>query len=148
MKAFALWGEMENSDWENKPVWIHGDLSIGNIIIDENKKLCAVIDFGGLGVGDPSCDLVMAWTFFKNKSRQIFKEHLNLDKNTWTRAKGWALWKATYELCNIENEEKAQRVEFPGERILPDASANAALSRNTIEAEKQKNIIQEVLNDE
>lgn len=52
-----------------------------------------------MGTGDPSCDLVMAWTFFDKESRQIFVQHLGLDKDTWDRAKGWALWKAliTYE---------------------------------------------------
>jgi aminoglycoside phosphotransferase (APT) family kinase protein len=54
-------------------------------------------------VSDPACDLVIAWTFFKGKARAIFIQQLELDTNTWDRARGWALWKATYELCNLEH---------------------------------------------
>jgi aminoglycoside phosphotransferase (APT) family kinase protein len=49
--------------WRGPPVWIHGDLSAGNLLFVEGR-LSAVIDFGGLGVGDPACDLMIAWTLF------------------------------------------------------------------------------------
>ena len=62
-----------------------------------------MIDFGGNGVGDPACDLVIAWTFLKNKSRDIFRQEMNLDEDTWLRAKAWALWKATFELCELQD---------------------------------------------
>lgn len=62
------------------------------------------IDFGGMGVGDPACDLVIAWTFLNEKSREIFKKTMALDDDTWLRAKAWALWKATFELCQIQDK--------------------------------------------
>ncbi len=55
--------------------------------------LRAVIDFGCSAVGDPACDLVMAWTFFDDESRAVFRDALALDEDTWARGRGWALWK-------------------------------------------------------
>ncbi|GGD61044.1 aminoglycoside phosphotransferase family protein [Paenibacillus nasutitermitis] len=112
----GIWELALASKWSGEPVWVHGDIAPGNILI-KNGKLCALIDFGILGVGDPSCDAAMAWTFFDESSRKIFKNALNFDQETWNRARGWALWKAliTYdyhkqsdkiiadESCNIIN---------------------------------------------
>ncbi len=101
--AISLWEKAISSKWDRKPVWIHGDLASGNILI-KNNCLVSVIDFGLMGIGDPACDLVIAWTLFKNESRKIFKEHLGLDSDTWTRARAWALWKATFELCVLSDK--------------------------------------------
>lgn len=54
----------------------------------------AVIDFGMLGIGDPACDLAITWTFFRGKSREVFRSMLALDKDTWLRGSAWTLWKA------------------------------------------------------
>ncbi|WP_053368801.1 aminoglycoside phosphotransferase family protein [Bacillus sp. FJAT-27245] len=93
-----LWESALESKWEREPVWLHGDIAPGNILV-QNGKLSAVIDFGILGVGDPSCDAAMAWTFFDHESRKVFRNVLKMDEGTWNRARGWALWKAliTYE---------------------------------------------------
>lgn len=88
-----IWQLALCSKWEREPVWVHGDIAPGNLLV-KNGKLCAVIDFGILGVDDPSCDAAMAWTFFDTNSRNVFKNVLNFDENTWHRARGWALWKA------------------------------------------------------
>jgi aminoglycoside phosphotransferase (APT) family kinase protein len=53
----------------------------------QDGKLSAIIDFGGMALGDPACDLVIAWTFFQGKARQIFMQEMNLDSDTWLRAK-------------------------------------------------------------
>ncbi|MBY0377839.1 MAG: aminoglycoside phosphotransferase family protein [Gammaproteobacteria bacterium] len=89
----TVWETALASHWQNPPLWIHGDIAIGNLLV-QNGKLCAVIDFGQLGIGDPACDLVIAWTLFTGKSRDAFKAALALDKDTWARSRGWALWKA------------------------------------------------------
>ncbi|HCU06306.1 MAG TPA: acetyltransferase [Holosporales bacterium] len=101
-----LWENACATSWKQAPVWIHGDFSSGNILINDNK-LSGVIDFGGMGIGDPACDLVIAWTFLKGKSQEIFKQAMGLDADTWTRARGWALWKATFELCYIKEKDSA-----------------------------------------
>jgi aminoglycoside phosphotransferase (APT) family kinase protein len=89
----SIWSEALQTVWQNAPVWVHGDVAVGNLLVNKGR-LCAVIDFGQLAIGDPACDLVIAWTFFKNDSREVFQRILNLDKATWARARGWALWKA------------------------------------------------------
>ncbi len=89
----AVWNEALASTWNRSPVWVHGDIAIGNLLVEEGC-LKAVIDFGQLCIGDPACDLAIAWTFFKNESREAFRSTLSLDNGTWARARGWALWKA------------------------------------------------------
>jgi aminoglycoside phosphotransferase (APT) family kinase protein len=73
-------------------------------------KLSAVIDFGGIAIGDPACDLVMAWTYLNGKARETFISKMDMDPDTWLRARAWALWKATLGLCQI-TEKKALRLE-------------------------------------
>ena len=63
-----------------------------------------VIDFGGTAMGDPACDLVIAWTYLNSKARDVFVSEMGLDDDTWLRARAWALWKATFELCNIADK--------------------------------------------
>ena len=106
-KAMDLWKRACNTKWKKAPVWIHGDFAIGNILIKDGK-LSAIIDWGGMSLGDPACDLVIAWTFLKRKARQTFIKEMNLDKDTWLRAKAWALWKATYELCQITDKNSPE----------------------------------------
>ena len=106
-QATAVWQKALNSTWTQNPVWIHGDLSAGNILI-ENNQLVAVIDFGGMAIGDPACDLVIAWTFLKGESRKVFKSQLNLDSNTWARARGWALWKALITLTALKDKNSLE----------------------------------------
>jgi len=79
--------------WGHPPVWFHGDVAANNLLVRAGR-LCAVIDFGCAGVGDPACDLVIAWTFFEGESRAAFRAALQHDDATWARARGWALWKA------------------------------------------------------
>ena len=106
-QAKQLWEAACNTRWDKSPIWIHGDFASSNILI-EGGKLAGVIDFGGMAVGDPACDLVIAWTFLKGKSREIFKESIALDDDTWLRAAAWALWKATYELCQLTDKDSKQ----------------------------------------
>lgn len=100
-----IWIRALESKWDKKPVWIHGDVAIGNILV-RNGNISAVINFGILGIGDPACDYVMAWTFFDSKSREIFKRSLNCDEDTWNRAMGWAVWKAliSYDINNQDSK--------------------------------------------
>ncbi|MBS0236407.1 MAG: aminoglycoside phosphotransferase family protein [Proteobacteria bacterium] len=103
-KALDLWNKACATKWHKPPVWIHGDFAIGNILI-QNGKLSAVIDFGGTAIGDPACDLVIAWTYFTGKAREIFIQEVDMDSDTWLRSRAWALWKATFELLNIEDKD-------------------------------------------
>lgn len=89
----AVWQSALASSWQGAPVWVHGDVAPGNLLVQDGK-LSAVIDFGCLSVGDPACDLVIAWTLFYGESRKAFRAAVLLDDATWARARGWALWKA------------------------------------------------------
>ena len=91
--ATAVWEAALASAWQRPAVWVHGDISAGNLLVQAGR-LSAVIDFGQLGVGDPACDLAIAWTFLEGASRQAFREALPLDAETWARGRGWAVWKA------------------------------------------------------
>ena len=63
-----------------------------------------------MAIGDPASDLVIAWTFLKDKSREIFIETMNYDLDTWNRARAWALWKATFELCQTKNKNSSYAI--------------------------------------
>jgi len=91
--ATIIWERALTSEWEQPPVWVHGDVAIGNLLTT-NGRLSAVIDFGCMAIGDPACDLVIAWNVLDNKSREVFKQAFSYDDATWHRAQGWALWKA------------------------------------------------------
>lgn len=91
--ALAVWEAALASSWDRPPVWVHGDIAVGNLLARDGR-LGAVIDFGGLGVGDPASDLVITWVFLDRAARAAFRKALPLDAETWARARGWALWKA------------------------------------------------------
>jgi len=95
--ALQIWSKALETNWKFDPVWVHGDLEASNMLV-ANDQLVAVIDFGNCAVGDPACDLVMAWTFFDTRARKIFKSALEIDDDTWDRAKAWALWKAMFRM--------------------------------------------------
>jgi aminoglycoside phosphotransferase (APT) family kinase protein len=95
--ATTVWEAALQATWRGPPVWLHGDVSAGNLLV-RRGRLSAVIDFGCSGVGDPACDLTIVWTFLSGKSRDAFRAALPLDGATWARARGWALWKALITL--------------------------------------------------
>jgi aminoglycoside phosphotransferase (APT) family kinase protein len=116
-----IWNIALSSHWQNAPVWVHGDMDARNLLVNHGR-LSAVIDFGGLGIGDPSCDVAIAWTFFKDASRNAFRHTLKLDNATWKRGRGWALWKALI-IC----------AKLPG--------------TNPLEIEKSQHVINEIIAD-
>jgi aminoglycoside phosphotransferase (APT) family kinase protein len=84
--ATDVWETALETTWSGSPVWVHGDLSGGNLLVQEGR-LSAVIDFGMLGVGDPACDLPIAWTLFRDESREAFRAMLPFDLGTWARTR-------------------------------------------------------------
>jgi aminoglycoside phosphotransferase (APT) family kinase protein len=84
--AIEVWEAGLATTWQNPPVWVHGDISAGNLLVQDGR-LSAVIDFGQLGIGDPACDLAITWTLFKGESRDIFRTMLSLDADTWARGR-------------------------------------------------------------
>jgi aminoglycoside phosphotransferase (APT) family kinase protein len=88
---------------EHASVWIHGDLDSRNLLV-EDGRLTAVIDWGGLGVGDPACDVMVAWKMLSAETRDAFRTALSIDESTWARARGWALSQAVGALSYYTQE--------------------------------------------
>ena len=91
--ATEVWDRALAAPYAGEPCWFHGDVAVGNLLVDRGR-LSGVIDFGTSGVGDPACDLVIAWTFLDAGAREAFRDAVDRDSGTWDRARGWALWKA------------------------------------------------------
>jgi aminoglycoside phosphotransferase (APT) family kinase protein len=89
--VLRAWDRALSADpWPGPGVWIHGDLDPGNLLV-EAGHLSAVIDFGGLGVGDPAADAAPAWSVLDRQTRPVFRQVLGCDEDTWQRGQGWAL---------------------------------------------------------
>ena len=96
--ALASWEEsLDAAPWDGDEVWVHGDLLPGNLLVIDGR-LSGVIDFGGLNVGDPACDLQAAWNLFEGESRARYRAELQADEASWLRGRGWALYQAVMAL--------------------------------------------------
>jgi aminoglycoside phosphotransferase (APT) family kinase protein len=96
--ATRSWEEsLDAPPWAGGDVWVHGDLLPGNLLVVDGR-LSAVIDFGGLNVGDPACDLQPAWNLFAGSSRSRYRAELDVDDASWLRGRGWALFQAVMAL--------------------------------------------------
>ena len=116
-----VWEAALAARWRGSPVWVHGDVCEGNLLVREGR-LSAVIDFGSSAVGDPACDLSVAWTLLRGEGRDAFRAALPLDRATWARGRGWTLWKGLIMLAEH-------------------------LNTNPLEARKARRVIDEVLAD-
>lgn len=76
--ATAVWTGALEASWDGASVWIHGDIAPTNLLVADGR-LSAVIDFGSSAVGDPACDLIIAWTFLFADCRQGFRRRVGLD---------------------------------------------------------------------
>jgi aminoglycoside phosphotransferase (APT) family kinase protein len=79
--------------WQGPPVWHHGDLDARNWLI-RDRRVSGVIDWSTMGVGDPACDLMVAWKLHSPAGRDAVREALPADDATWERARGWVLSQA------------------------------------------------------
>lgn len=104
--ALRLWQAGIATAFNGAPVWLHGDVAVNNLLV-HGGRLAAVIDFGCAAVGDPACDLAIAWTLFTGESRAAFQAALPLDAATWQRGAGWALWKALITLAEYRTTDHA-----------------------------------------
>jgi aminoglycoside phosphotransferase (APT) family kinase protein len=102
------WEAALASRWERRPVWVHGDVTPSNLLVIDGR-LSGVVDFGCSAVGDPACDLAIAWTFFHGSSRDAFLNRLGVDEDTKARSRGWALWKALITLRTASDGSAERR---------------------------------------
>lgn len=119
--ANAVWEAALSATWPGPPVWVHGDVAVGNLLVKEGR-LSAVIDFGCSAVGDPACDLVITWTLLSGASRAAFYAGVPVDGAAWARGRGWALWKGLITLAKHlpTNPLKAEEARRVIEEVLAD----------------------------
>lgn len=118
--ATAVWESALAATWQRSPVWFHGDVASGNLLV-EDGSLNAVIDFGTSGVGDPSCDLAITWTFFEGASREAFRARIAVGDATWARGRGWTLWKALITVAGHDaNQTEVERQRRVIDEVLAD----------------------------
>jgi aminoglycoside phosphotransferase (APT) family kinase protein len=118
-----VWVAALDSRWQSTPVWLHGDISVGNLLLRDGQ-LSAVIDFGTSGVGDPACDLVIAFTLFEGASRDAFRSSVQLDEETWRRARGWAIWKALIVAAGFVGAHSPGKESFAARRVIDEVVAD------------------------
>jgi aminoglycoside phosphotransferase (APT) family kinase protein len=84
--------------WDGPPTWHHGDLDARNWLVRDGR-ISAVIDWGAMGVGDPACDVMVAWKLHSGAARDAVRAALPVDDATWERARGWVLSQAVAALA-------------------------------------------------
>ena len=118
-RARAVWTEAIDSPIEAEPKWVHGDITPSNLL-GTDTTLTAVIDFGCLAVGDPACDLTIAWTAFDGRAREAFLDLVGPTEDTVSRARGWALWKALVTLGHGPQAAEGSRLSFGWRWPVPE----------------------------
>lgn len=94
----ATWEEsLAAPAWPGEPVWLHCDLLVGNVLVD-GGRLSGILDFAAAGIGDPACDLMVAWSILPSASRAVLRQALHTDDASWARGRGWALSQAAIAL--------------------------------------------------
>jgi aminoglycoside phosphotransferase (APT) family kinase protein len=110
--VLTLWERaLATPAWSGPPLWIHGDLHPGNLLI-AGGDISAVIDFGDLTAGDPAADLAVAWMLLPRPARSLFLTSARgdfnpLDDAMLMRARGWALVLGTAFLASARDDEPA-----------------------------------------
>jgi aminoglycoside phosphotransferase (APT) family kinase protein len=96
--ALTAWEESVAAPaWTGAPTWVHSDLMPSNLLLSEGR-LTGVIDFATVGIGDPACDLIVAWNLLPPSARAVFRDIVDVDEATWMRGRGWALSMALTQL--------------------------------------------------
>lgn len=97
--VLAVWeSALAAPPWKGPPVWHHGDLDVRNWLV-RNERITGVIDWGTMGIGDPACDIMVAWKLHLPAARDTFREYLPTDDATWARARGWVVSQAVAVLA-------------------------------------------------
>ncbi len=118
-RATAAWDSALAATWTGAPVWFHGDVAAGNLLV-VGCRLAAVIDFGTCGVGDPASDLVITWTLLDASGREAFRSSMPADAAMWARGRGWALWKA---LITVAAPDAGSEVAAAAGRVVDEVLA-------------------------
>lgn len=127
--ALAVWDEavaLPGSARGAAPRWHHADLFAENLLVAEGR-LTAVLDFGGLSVGDPTVDLMVAWEVLDDAGRQVFRHAVDVDEQAWIRGRAWALSLAliTFPYYWLTMPERCASRLAVARSVLADAGSGA-----------------------
>jgi aminoglycoside phosphotransferase (APT) family kinase protein len=128
--VMAVWdAALAEPLYSGPPIWAHADLSPLNFIVRDGR-LSAIIDWGGLGVGEPACDLIPAWSAFSGEAREVFRAAIAVDDATWARGRGLALSIALIALpyYHITNPDLASLARHSIAEILAETRNGAGAS--------------------
>jgi aminoglycoside phosphotransferase (APT) family kinase protein len=94
----AVWDDaLAAPEWDRAAVWVHGDLDARNLLVRDGR-IAGVLDWASLCVGDPACDVKVAWAVLDAETRPVFRDLLGIDDATWARGRGWAVSQAVIAL--------------------------------------------------
>jgi aminoglycoside phosphotransferase (APT) family kinase protein len=82
-------------DLQSPPIWVlgHGDFYARHLLLDANKQLCGVIDWGDCELLHPAIDLRIAYHFLPQNSHEAFwKAYGEVDETTKLLAKLCAVY--------------------------------------------------------
>ena len=97
-RVTAIWDDaLATAEWTGERTWVHGDIAPGNLLLVDDR-LAGLIDFAGLGVGDPTLDLGVAWNLLPPDARAVFRDELEVSDADWSRARARALAQALVQL--------------------------------------------------
>jgi aminoglycoside phosphotransferase (APT) family kinase protein len=95
----AIWEDALGAPvWDGRGFWLHGNLDARNVVASDGR-ISGVVDFGSMAIGDPACDVMVAWKMVAAADRDAFRRALAVDEATWRRARGWALSQALIALA-------------------------------------------------
>ncbi|HVX43569.1 MAG TPA: aminoglycoside phosphotransferase family protein [Mycobacteriales bacterium] len=112
--ALASWEESVAAPYDGREVWVHSDLTPGNLLVSAEGRLTAVLDFETCGIGDPACDLFPAWHLLPANLRDEFRAALDVDDATWLRGRGRVLSQALIVFAAHKDTNPAAANYAPG----------------------------------
>jgi aminoglycoside phosphotransferase (APT) family kinase protein len=63
---------------------VHGDFYVRHLLIDKERRLCGVIDWGDMHLGDPAIDIAIAHSFLPKSAHAAFrKAYGDISESTW-----------------------------------------------------------------
>ncbi len=92
--ALSVWNDamkLPDSNRVGEDRWYHGDLVTENLLVCGDGRLCAILDFGSLGIGDATIDSHGVWGLLDAPCRDAFRRRLGVCESEWLLGRAWAL---------------------------------------------------------
>ena len=120
----AIWEDaLANAEWTGDRTWVHCDIAPGNLLLVDDR-LAGLIDFAGIGVGDPTLDLGIAWNLLPRAARRVFRDELEVGDADWTRGRARALAQALVQLPYYRDTNPVLAAN--ARHVLAEVTADAA----------------------